>query len=527
MSIYRRAQAQIVEKTKGMKALIVKCVKAFHLYFKTLVHNHKREAMLASLSCLMLFLTVGAGHAYYQANVGTVYHVFWQGEKIGSVDDPEVIKAWINKKMAEESSKYHHVHMLVDEQLAFEAEEGYKLAFNNREALNKLQAEFDLQASAVKVMIDGEFIGYAPDEETIERILAEFKRQYVDEEVLAALDAPKKKANTVKIASLSNPGLLDGLEAEGNMESLPLNQPVVVEATIKQDIELEPVTVHPRQVLTARDLRERLSQSRVEEKSYTIQPGDVLGAIAQKHGLKLKELLELNPDITEDTVLQIGQELVVEGLEPYLTVVTTERLKQEEKIAYSIETKIDPNLYRGDTRVEREGRDGKKLVEYKIVKENGKEVAREVIDQEIISEPVSKIIVRGNKVKPSRGTGQLAWPTVGGKVSSSFGMRWGRLHAGIDISGVRDRTIKAADNGKVTEAGYHKGYGNYVMIDHDNGLKTLYAHLSSISVKKGDVVRKGEKIGVMGNTGRSTGVHLHFEVIKNGRKVNPMNYLSR
>lgn len=515
MSIYQRAQALIIEK-----------IKTFFTYSRKLVHTYKQQAVIASLSCLILLFGVGIGHAYYQANIDTVYHVYWQGEKIGSVNDPQVIETWVNKKIEEESSKFNHVHMLVDEQLSFETEEGYKLAFNNRETLNKLQAEFDLQASAVKVVIDGEFLGYAPDEEILERILQEFKQEYVAEEVLATLDSSKKKTNTVRIATLAEPSINE-TKAESIDEQLPLNQPVVVEASIKQDIELEPVTVHPRQVLNAQAIRERLSQSKVEEKIYSVQPGDVLGTIAQKHGLKLKELLELNPDITEDTILQIGQEIVVEGLEPYLTVVTTERLKREETIAYGIETKVDPNLYRGDTRVEREGREGKKLVEYKIIKENGKEVVREVIDQEIISEPISKIIVRGDKVKPSRGSGQFAWPAVGGKISSSYGKRWGRMHEGIDISGVRDRTIKAADNGKVTTAGYHRGYGNYVIIDHDNGFQTLYAHLSSISVKEGDVVRKGEKIGVMGSTGRSTGVHLHFEVIKNGRKVNPMNYLSR
>ncbi|RDY71414.1 M23 family peptidase, partial [Halobacillus trueperi] len=84
----------------------------------------------------------------------------------------------------------------------------------------------------------------------------------------------------------------------------------------------------------------------------------------------------------------------------------------------------------------------------------------------------------------------------------------GRYHKGIDIAGVSDKTIKAADNGKVVDAGYRNSFGNKVVIDHGNGYETTYAHLSSIDVKKGETVKKGEKLGVMGTTGRSTGVHL-------------------
>lgn len=525
MSTYQRAKARIIEK-----------VKTGVTYSKKLVHTYKREFAFASLALAITLSGVGLGHAYYQANIGTIYHVYWQGQKVGVVDDPQVVQAWLDNKIAEESSKFEHVHMLVEDNLEFLAEEGYKVTYDNKQALAKLQSEFALQASAVKVVIDGEFIGYAPDEESLRQLLDEFKKEYVPEEWLANLNQQSKKANTVRIASFAEEDQdlvivplhqQSMAEEKAEVADIPLNQPVLTEASIKQDIQLEETIVHPSQVLSMEEIKAHLSQSRVEEKIYQVQAGDVLGTIAQKHGLKLRELLALNPDVTEETVLQIGQELIVEGMEPYLTVVTKERLKREEGIKYAIETKTDPNMYRGDTRVEREGRDGKKLVEYDIVKENGQEVHRQVIAEEIIAEPISKIVVRGEKVKPSRGTGQFAWPAVGGRISSGYGTRWGRLHAGIDIAGVKDRTIKAADNGKVTTAGYHRSYGNHVVIDHDNGFQTLYAHMSSISVKKGDVVRKGDKIGVMGSTGHSTGIHLHFEVIKNGRKVNPSNYLSR
>ena len=119
----------------------------------------------------------------------------------------------------------------------------------------------------------------------------------------------------------------------------------------------------------------------------------------------------------------------------------------------------------------------------------------------------------------------MAWPTVGGYISSHQGYRWGRFHKGIDIARPSNRTIKAADNGTVTFAGWDGAYGNKVVINHNNGMRTVYAHLASINVSVGQTVEKGRKIGVMGSTGNSTGVHLHFEVYKNGSLKNPLNYL--
>src|SRR5690606_21092399 len=106
-----------------------------------------------------------------------------------------------------------------------------------------------------------------------------------------------------------------------------------------------------------------------------------------------------------------------------------------------------PSLYKGQSRIEREGKAGKKRVEYLLIKENGQEVARQVLAEEILEEPVDKVVVRGTKEKPCRGSGKFMWPAREGYVSSGFGHRWGRLHAGIDIAGVGDRTIVAADHG--------------------------------------------------------------------------------
>ena len=116
------------------------------------------------------------------------------------------------------------------------------------------------------------------------------------------------------------------------------------------------------------------------------------------------------------------------------------------------------------------------------------------------------------------------WP-VNGPVVSPFGMRWGRLHAGIDIAASSGTLIRAAAAGRVVYAGWMSGYGNLVAIDHGGGVSTAYGHQSQIAVGNGQVVSQGQTIGYVGCTGHCFGPHLHFEVRINGTPVDPLGYL--
>jgi murein DD-endopeptidase MepM/ murein hydrolase activator NlpD len=123
-----------------------------------------------------------------------------------------------------------------------------------------------------------------------------------------------------------------------------------------------------------------------------------------------------------------------------------------------------------------------------------------------------------------QGTGQLGWP-VSGPVVSPFGMRWGRLHAGIDIAVPSGTPIHAADGGRVILMGWVGGYGNYTCIQHTGSLSTCYAHQSSFATSNGASVSRGQLIGYIGCTGHCFGDHLHFETRINGSPVDPMGYL--
>ena len=131
----------------------------------------------------------------------------------------------------------------------------------------------------------------------------------------------------------------------------------------------------------------------------------------------------------------------------------------------------------------------------------------------------------GNPAGPiRRGSGNFIWP-VNGPLTSPFGPRWGRLHAGVDISAPGGTPIRAAASGRVVIAAMQGGYGNYTCIQHGGALSTCYAHQSRLGTTQGASVRQGQVMGYVGNTGNSFGNHLHFEVRLNGSPVDPLGYL--
>lgn len=228
--------------------------------------------------------------------------------------------------------------------------------------------------------------------------------------------------------------------------------------------------------------------------------------------------------------------------EAYLTVVITKEKTQHQLVEYEEEYKPDPAMYVGETRVETAGSDGLKEITKVVVTENGKTVDEEVVEEEMLKEPVEQITLTGTKAYSGYGGGEgvidegvsydgsavyetLKTPVSKVCISSPFGPRWGRLHTGVDLALSSGEDVYAADSGTVYYAGYCGGYGNLVKIDHGNGMQTYYAHNSKLLASSGQKVKKGEKIALIGSTGNSTGPHLHFEVIINGVRVDPVSLL--
>ncbi|MCL0100281.1 peptidoglycan DD-metalloendopeptidase family protein [Peptococcaceae bacterium] len=259
---------------------------------------------------------------------------------------------------------------------------------------------------------------------------------------------------------------------------------------------------------------------------HTIKEGDTLWDIAQANNISVDKLIKLNPEL-DPGYLQIGQELRLSDKEPLINVVCVFEEVLEERIEAPVEIRRNDKLAQGKSKIIQEGEEGLKRVTYRVVKRNGVENKRIVLSEEVVKEPVPRIVEKGTRVLVASrnfGGGRLAKPSAG-VVTSPFGMRWGRMHTGVDFGAHYGSAVVAAEDGKVIRAGWFGGYGLCIDISHGNGMVTRYAHLSRINVKVGDQVQKRQVIGAVGNTGNSTGPHLHFEVIINGRPQNPMNYL--
>lgn len=262
-----------------------------------------------------------------------------------------------------------------------------------------------------------------------------------------------------------------------------------------------------------------------QSRQYTVKEGDTSWDIAAAFKINLEQLQSVNPDLDYER-LNIGQILRISEGSPLINVIAIRQVTVTEEIPFKVEVKKDNGLFPGEKKVIRKGVPGQRIVTYRITRENGLETGREVCEQNIICEPLDEITVKGAQTMlASRGgSARMNWPCAG-RVSSLFGMRGGRMHQGIDLSAGYGSPVTASAGGIIVGAGWGGGYGKMVEVSHGGGLVTRYAHLSSIQVRTGQKVDRGQLLGLAGATGHATGPHLHFEVIVNGQPRNPINYL--
>ncbi len=245
--------------------------------------------------------------------------------------------------------------------------------------------------------------------------------------------------------------------------------------------------------------------------TYTVQPNDNIWAIAQAFGLQAQTVLWANPLVEQaPDLLSVGQVLVilpVDGI--YHTVQPGDTV---DKLAKKYESSVDKiTSYPANQLVEPYAlTPGQQLIIPGGIKPIPKEY--NIYPMTWVGTPPKDAL---------QGSGRFAWPARG-----VLTQRYWSAHLAIDIANRQGTPVYAADAGYVRLSGIDTwGYGNQVVIDHGNGYVTRYAHLQEIFVKAGQSVKKNQQIGTMGNTGRSTGPHLHFEVIQAGTKRNPLGYL--
>lgn len=239
--------------------------------------------------------------------------------------------------------------------------------------------------------------------------------------------------------------------------------------------------------------------------SYVVQPGETVSVIADRFNISEETILAAN-DLAHVDLLREGQQLSILSVDGAL-----HRVQRGESL-WDI-----ARMYRADL---------DEIVEVNEIADPSR-----VLPAQEIFVPGTQAASIGSTLRSNRVVGSdgrllkaFSWP-VTGRISSRYGMRWGSMHHGIDLAVVTGTAVRASAAGRVSFAGWNGGYGNLVVLDHGDRVETRYAHNSRLVVSAGQRVRRGDVIAYSGNTGRSTGPHVHFEIRRNGQSINPLSYL--
>jgi murein DD-endopeptidase MepM/ murein hydrolase activator NlpD len=293
-----------------------------------------------------------------------------------------------------------------------------------------------------------------------------------------------------------------------------------------QDVSIQSRLAPVSLLRTQDELRAKLTGTVNGELKIIINSGDTLESILQAYRLTAEDLFALNPGMEYPPAE--GQELLLRREAPLLSIAYSEQVSYLETVPFEVLHVDDPNLWAGEEKTVIQGADGEALVMAMAVSIDGYLPEIDEIGRLMVTEPIAETIAVGTRTRYT--TGNFIRPYFG-QISSRYGMRtlFGRreMHHGVDFRGPRGDPIVASDGGVVEFAGTMRGYGMVVIINHENGYKTVYGHCSRIHVAEGQRVGQGEHIADIGSTGRSTGNHVHFEIQVNGVAKNPMNYLDR
>ena len=285
-------------------------------------------------------------------------------------------------------------------------------------------------------------------------------------------------------------------------------------------------------IVETKEMEKKINGVSKSGATYLVRPGDTVSSIAKANRTTVEELNKINGKTLGDSI-HPGDLITLEVAVPNLGVELIKTVTYEKAVPYATVTQNDETRETGYTRVLSEGTNGRQRCVDRVHLVNGTETARESVSRKVLVQPVSRTVAVGTKKRQNEKgvpSGKLIWPVPSlHTITTYFTWRWGSFHYGIDISGsgAFGRTIVAADGGTVEQAGWNSGgYGNCVLLSHGNGMETRYGHCSRVLVSAGQKVAKGQAIAQIGSTGYSTGPHLHFEVIRNGTKMDPLKYVS-
>lgn len=277
----------------------------------------------------------------------------------------------------------------------------------------------------------------------------------------------------------------------------------------------------PRQIGVVSEGETSATETPTERKTittYTVQAGDTISTIARRFRLNVNTVLWAN-NLGAFSIIRAGDDLTILPSDGFL--YTVKRGDTIGKLAQDYDLDVDKIIASNNLSGAGSIAIGQQLIIPGVKRSVTTNIAKNTSQSSYSGIAVIKDIVSSDK--PIISSNKMTWPTSGNRITQYFSWK----HNGVDIANKVGTPIYAADSGTVelSQGGYNGGYGNTIVINHGGGKKTRYVHASKLLVKKGEDVEKGQLIALMGSTGRSTGSHLHFEVIINGTRYNPLNYI--
>jgi murein DD-endopeptidase MepM/ murein hydrolase activator NlpD len=261
------------------------------------------------------------------------------------------------------------------------------------------------------------------------------------------------------------------------------------------------------------------NEAEISQIYYTVRNGDTLSAIAARRNLPVEEIMNAN-NLNSDFI-KAGQELVLPIIDSKASKRNSKTVNKNTQNQSSSSKKIVHKIQRGDALSS-------------IARMYGTDVDTIRRTNNLSGNRIfagDELIITNYERGPfTLNRNSMIWP-VNGRITSNFGWRTHPIkktrlfHNGLDIAVPSGTPVKAAAGGEIVHSGWMNGFGYTVIIDHGRGVETLYAHNSKVSVSKGSMVNKGQQVALSGNTGLSTGPHLHFGVLQNEKPLNPKNYL--
>lgn len=442
-------------------------------------------------------------HVYSQPQMVT--KIYESGRLLGVLTDPEIIERVLDQTYLEHySADFPGANIGLGEDIYTSIEFSY-FEYNNIDdvIVDYLKTNDLFSVEVYKIQFSNGAIIYVKDleefEEAKEKYLLNFIGQSAYEDIKNKRDIPQLTTygnREIGINILESTTVSKGLASRSKI--LKNQNEIIYFLSYGYDTEIE---------------------------TYDVVPFDTVEGVAYKTGLSAQQLITINNEKLKsaDQLLEPGLKLNVTYFNsPISVVVVRERLANE--VVYPPSTKYvaDPTIREGLSKVLTKEVDGAKNVLYKETFVNGVLIRGEVITETVMKQPVQEVIAYGTKVIPGIGSGTFRWPVNNPNVTCGWYCYSG--HRAIDIQNRYDRysLIYAADRGVVTRRSYSSIGGYFVIIDHNNGYKTYYGHMAAPGYfPEGVAVEKGEAIGRIGMTGRTTGPHTHFQVWKNGTLINP------